>query len=81
MPQPVPLTETSVVERVMPDGKRLVWIMTHHFPNGDGFGPVAAVTLGQTKVYVDSLGFLRLRPTRVDLSSGTSASRPCSWRR
>ena len=61
-------TEASVVERLMPEGKRLIWIMTHHFPNGDGFGPVAAVTIGKTTAEVQSLGFLRLRPTRVDLS-------------
>ena len=66
--QPVPLTENSVVERLMPEGKRLLWIMTHRFPNGDGFGPVAAVTIGKTKAEVQSIGLLRLRPTRVDLS-------------
>lgn len=68
IPQPVALTEASVVERILPENKHLVWIMTHRFPNGDGFGPVAAVTLTQRSAYVGSLGFLRLRPTRVDLS-------------
>jgi hypothetical protein len=43
VPAPVPLTEASVVERILPEKRRLVWIMTHRFPNGDGFGPVAAV--------------------------------------
>lgn len=66
--QPVPLTEGSVVERLMPENRRLVWIMTHRFPNGDGFGPVAAVTVDEKSAFVASLGFLRLRPTRVDLS-------------
>jgi hypothetical protein len=68
VPEAVPLSENSVVERLMPEGRRLIWIMTHRFPNGDGFGPVAAVTLGKTKAEVQSLGFLRLRPMRVDLS-------------
>jgi hypothetical protein len=67
VPEALPLTEASVVESVLPDNKRLVWIMTHRFPNGDGFGPVAALTLTPKAVYVGSLGLLRLRPTRVDL--------------
>lgn len=66
--KPVPLTEASVVERMLPENRRLVWIMTHRFPNGDGFGPIAAITLTPKTAYVGSLGFLRLRPLRVDLS-------------
>lgn len=68
VPEPVPLTEASVVERILPEQRRLVWIMTHRFPNGDGFGPVAAVTLVNRKAIVGSLGMLRLRPERVDLN-------------
>ncbi|HKU44645.1 MAG TPA: hypothetical protein VJR89_41080 [Polyangiales bacterium] len=67
VPEPVGLSEESVIEHLLPEGRRLVWIMTHRFPNGDGFGPVAAVTLIDDNAYVGSLGFLRLRPTRVDL--------------
>jgi hypothetical protein len=68
VPEPVPLTEASVVERILPEKRRLVWIMTHRFPNGDGFGPVAAVTLADGKAVIGSLGLLRLRPERVDLN-------------
>lgn len=68
VPEPVPLTESSVVERLLPDNRRLIWIMTHRFPNGDGFGPVAAVTVTDEVAYVGSLGLLRLRPQRVDLN-------------
>lgn len=68
VPEPVALTEASVVERVLPDNKRLIWIVTHRFPNGDAFGPVAGVTLTQRAAYVGSIGLLRLRPTRVDLN-------------
>jgi hypothetical protein len=68
VPAPVPLTEASVVERILPENRRLVWIVTHRFPNGDGYGPVAGVTLSDGKAYVGSLGLLRLRPERVDLS-------------
>jgi hypothetical protein len=68
VPEPVPIGEASVAERILPDNKRLVWIMTHRFPNGDGFGPVAAVTITPHAVYVGSIGLLRLRPTRVDLN-------------
>jgi hypothetical protein len=62
-----PLTEASVIERILPEGRRLVWIMTHRFPNGDGFGPVAAATIEQGQIRVGSVGLLRLRPMRVDL--------------
>jgi hypothetical protein len=68
VPEAVSLTEASVVESVLPDNKRLIWIMTHRFPNGDGFGPVAAITLTNQAAYVGSIGLLRLRPTRVDLN-------------
>ncbi|HET6338210.1 MAG TPA: hypothetical protein VFG30_33535 [Polyangiales bacterium] len=67
VPEPVPLGEGSVVEHLLPEGRRIVWIMTHRFPNGDGFGPVAAITVENDTVFVGSLGFLRLRSTRVDL--------------
>lgn len=65
--EPVPLGEASVVEHLLPDNRRIVWIMTHRFPNGDGFGPVAAITVENDTAWVGSMGFLRLRPTRVDL--------------
>ena len=68
VPEPVPLSEQSVTERLMPDNRRLIWIMTHRFPNGDGFGPVAAVTVTDEIAYVGSIGLLRLRPQRVDLN-------------
>src|SRR5262249_52660271 len=42
-PQPVPLTEESIVERMLPNDQRLIWVITHRFDNGDGFGPVALV--------------------------------------
>lgn len=67
VPEPVPLGEGSVVEHLLPEGRRVVWIMTHQFPNGDGYGPVAAITVEGDTAYVGSMGFLRLRPTRVDL--------------
>jgi hypothetical protein len=67
VPEPVPLSEESVIEHLLPEDRRLVWVMSHRFPNGDGYGPVAAVTLENGVAYVGSLGFLRLRPTRVDL--------------
>lgn len=67
VPEPVPLSEDSVIEHLLPEGRRLVWIMSHRFPNGDGYGPIAAVTVFNDVAYVGSLGFLRLRPTRVDL--------------
>jgi hypothetical protein len=65
--QPLPLTEASVVERVLPENRRLVWIMTHRFPNGDGFGPVATASIDDHSASIGTVGLLRMRPLRVDL--------------
>jgi hypothetical protein len=66
-PQPVPLTEESVVERMLPGDHRLVWVMTHRFANGDGYGPVALVRIYPRGLAVEAIGPLRLRRERVGL--------------
>lgn len=66
-PVPVTITEESVVERMLPNDERLVWIMTHRFENGDGFGPVAHVRIHPRGLEVESIGPLRLRRERVAL--------------
>lgn len=73
--EPVPLGEHSVTEHLLPEGRRLVWVMTHRFANGDGFGPIGAITFDRKYAYVGSIGFLRLRPTRVDLDLWEIGSR------
>lgn len=66
-PIAVPITEESIVERLLPNDERLVWVMTHRFENGDGFGPVAHVRIYPHGLAVDSIGLLRLRRERVAL--------------
>lgn len=65
--RPVPLTEASVVERRLTGERHIVWIITHRYPNGDAFGPVAVTRHEGKRVIVGALGNLRLRSTRVEL--------------
>lgn len=66
-PEPQPLTENSIIERVLPGRRSVVWIVTHRYPNGDGFGPVAVTRHEGDRVIVGALGNLRMRSTRVEL--------------
>jgi len=66
-PIAVPITEESIIERFLPNDERLIWIITHRFENGDGFGPVAHVRIYPKGLAVDSVGSLRLRRERVAL--------------
>ena len=67
VPRRVPITEESIIERMLPGEQRLVWIITHRFENGDGFGPVALVRIYKRGLAVDAIGPLRLRRERVGL--------------
>jgi hypothetical protein len=66
-PHLVPITEESIMERMLPNDQRLVWIITHRFENGDGFGPVALIRIYPRGLAVDAIGPLRLRRERVGL--------------
>jgi hypothetical protein len=66
-PRPVAITEASIVERMLPNDERLIWVMTHRFENGDGFGPVAHVRIYPNGLAVSAIGPLRLRRERVAL--------------
>jgi hypothetical protein len=66
-PQAVALDEQSVFERMLPQDRRIVWVATHRFANGEGFGPVAIVRILNNGLEVESIGNLRLRMERVDL--------------
>jgi hypothetical protein len=74
-PEPVPLTEESVFERRLQGEQRLVWVATHRFANGDGFGPVALARILATGIEVEAIGNLRLRRERVDLDLWTIEGR------
>ncbi len=67
-PQPVEITEESVVvgrsDRV---AVKPVWIITHRFEDGDGFGPVAVTERTAEGVAVRAIGTLRLPTERARL--------------
>lgn len=67
-PKPVPLTEGSVVESRLSGGRSIVWIVTHRYPNGDGYGPVAVTRNEGNRLVVGVIGQMRLRSTRVELA-------------
>ncbi len=64
-PHVVELEEGSVIDRRLPSGEQLVWIVTHRFPNGDGMGPIALANVGDKSVSVRALGHYRGRAGRV----------------
>ncbi len=71
-PVPVTLSADSVIERRASKSQRLIWIITHQFANGDGFGPIALVKREDTEdegtiLRVTAMGNLRARKLRVRL--------------
>jgi hypothetical protein len=62
-----PLKEGSVVERLVPTGERLVWIITHQLSNGDGLGPIALIRLDNRYLTVSALGHYRGRTDRIQM--------------
>lgn len=66
-PKPTQLREGDIYERVVSDQVRLVWIVSHRFANGDGFGPIAVVRIHRKGLEVEAIGALRLRTERVNL--------------
>jgi hypothetical protein len=70
-PLPVPIGQDSVIERSLGSDRYLVWIVSHRFANGDGFGPLALARRVANGLQVDALGSLRLRTARVNLELWT----------
>jgi hypothetical protein len=66
-PKPTQLREGDVYERVVSDQVRLVWVVTHRFASGEGFGPIAVVRIHRRGLEVEAIGALRLRTERVNL--------------
>lgn len=71
--EPVVLGEDAVIERRLPSGERLLWVITH--VRGDGFamGPLALVEVTDRGAAVTALGTLRSRYERLRLSMWTLA--------
>lgn len=72
-PEPVELNDESVIDQRLNYRKRLVWVVTHRFPDGDGLGPVALVERRydedeeRTTINVLATGVLRGRTERPRL--------------
>jgi hypothetical protein len=70
-PEPVELGEESVHLGRISSLKKLVWVVTHEYENGDGLGPVALVEREDTDdgsfLKVRAIGTLRSRRERVRL--------------
>jgi hypothetical protein len=72
-PQAVPITEESViVGRSDTVARKPVWVITHHFADGDGFGPVAVTERNSEGVAVRAIGMLRLPIERARLRLRTT---------
>lgn len=67
-PEAVALSEESViVGRSDTVARKPVWVITHHFADGDGFGPVALTERSEQGVAVRALGTLRMPLSRARL--------------
>lgn len=67
-PQAVPITEESVIVGRADDIMiKPVWVITHHFEDGDGFGPVAVTQRTEDGVAVRAIGTLRMPIERARL--------------
>jgi hypothetical protein len=62
-----PIARESIIQRSLGRGRYLLWLVSHHFANGDGFGPLALAQIVPTGVEVQALGSLRMRTQRVSL--------------
>jgi hypothetical protein len=64
---PEPLGENDLVVSHLGEGRRLVWVQTEHFANGEAVGPVALAVFDPRGVSVTTLGVLRAYGSRVQL--------------
>jgi hypothetical protein len=70
-PNPTPIAEESVVERDMGNALHAVWIITHRYDGGDGYGVLALVRRDKEGLATLALGSLRMRTERVKLDHWT----------
>jgi hypothetical protein len=66
-PHPVPIAQEAVIERAVGADQRLIWIVSHRFSDGEGYGPLSLVRRVANGVQVQALGSLRMRSERVRL--------------
>lgn len=66
-PRRMAVAEETVVVRDLGDGSYLVWVITHRFEDGDGYGPLALARRDNSGLWVEALGVLRMHSERVKL--------------
>ncbi|MFK7987417.1 MAG: hypothetical protein AB8I08_15455 [Sandaracinaceae bacterium] len=72
-PTPVEVSEENViVGRGDTAARRPVWVITHEFEDGDGFGPVAVTQRTEMGVSVTAIGSLRMPRDRARLRLRTT---------
>jgi hypothetical protein len=63
----MPIARESIIQRSLGHGRYLLWLVSHHFADGDGFGPIALAQIVPDGVVVHAMGTLRMRTQRVSL--------------
>jgi hypothetical protein len=66
-PSSEPIAEESVLVRDLGGDRHLIWIITHRFDSGEGYGPLALVHHARDALELEALGTLRMRTERVKL--------------
>jgi len=66
-----PIAEESVVERDLGGSLHAIWIITHRYDGGDGYGVLALVRRDKSGLQTLALGSLRMRTERVRLDHWT----------
>lgn len=66
-PRRMAVAEETVVVRDLGDASYLVWVITHRFEDGDGYGPLALARRDSSGLWVEALGVLRMHSERVKL--------------
>jgi hypothetical protein len=70
-PAPVlsPMAEEAVIVRDLGSNIFVVWVVTHRFQDGDGYGPIALARRQRDGIEIAAMGMLRMRTQRVKLES------------
>jgi hypothetical protein len=66
-PRRMAVAEETVIVRDLGDTTYLVWVITHRFEDGDGYGPLALARRDNAGLWVEAMGILRMHGDRVKL--------------
>lgn len=66
-PRRMAVAEETVIVRDLGDTSYLVWVITHRFEDGDGYGPLALARRDNAGLWVEALGALRMHGERIKL--------------